>query len=389
MNKIMRIIALTCCLLITVAGVGCAKYANDINFSGNIAISDDGTVKKAIFEELKNKNTVASIEGKSNGIKYCWTVFGSDIETPADLNMGAQIHVYDKEEVDIKLNTKESFGFCPVISVYVPEEWKSLTATVKDKDGSKLCGASLTTGNPTIVNFALTDGIFEYKIIGDGAEDKADNVEKSEQAAATTVPKTVEQDGYLTAGNGVDTNGKNSNGSKPQISDGKRKDQDKYKTDPIPEGKQEPVEPENVTVNKDNVYTCTFSIECSTILNNIENLNSEKLDVLPKDGIIFKKQKVRFYEGESVFDVLQRVCKENKIHLEASWTPMYNSAYVEGINNLYEFDCGELSGWMYRVNGWYPNYGCSRYALQDGDTVEWRYTCDLGRDVGCDWNLEE
>ena len=34
------------------------------------------------------------------------------------------------------------------------------------------------------------------------------------------------------------------------------------------------------------------------------------------------------------------------------------------------------------VNGWYPNYGCSKYTLEDGDTVEWRYTCNLGRDVG-------
>ena len=59
-----------------------------------------------------------------------------------------------------------------------------------------------------------------------------------------------------------------------------------------------------------------------------------------------------------------------------------NSAYVEGINNLYEFDVGSLSGWMYNVNGWYPNYGCSRYQVKDGDVVEWRYTCDLGYDLG-------
>ena len=52
------------------------------------------------------------------------------------------------------------------------------------------------------------------------------------------------------------------------------------------------------------------------------------------------------------------------------------------IANLYEFDVGELSGWMYKVNGWFPNYGCSRYLLADGDNVEWVYTCDLGSDVG-------
>jgi len=68
--------------------------------------------------------------------------------------------------------------------------------------------------------------------------------------------------------------------------------------------------------------------------------------------------------------------------MEFEDTPMYNSAYIESINNLYEFDVGELSGWVYEVNGWFPNYGCSRYQLLDGDVVRWLYTCDLGKDVG-------
>lgn len=83
-----------------------------------------------------------------------------------------------------------------------------------------------------------------------------------------------------------------------------------------------------------------------------------------------------------MFNVLQRVCKQNGIHMEYEDTPIYNSAYIEGIGNLYEFDCGELSGWMYQVNGWYPNYGCSRYTVQNGDTIAWNYTCDLGVDIG-------
>ncbi len=55
---------------------------------------------------------------------------------------------------------------------------------------------------------------------------------------------------------------------------------------------------------------------------------------------------------------------------------------IRDSGNLYEFDCGELSGWMYSVNGVWPDYGCSGYTLHDGDTVVWSYTCDLGRDVG-------
>ena len=101
-----------------------------------------------------------------------------------------------------------------------------------------------------------------------------------------------------------------------------------------------------------------------------------------EDGVIFPATEVEIYEGGGGVDALQRVCRENKIHMESSWTPVYNSVYVEGIQNLYEFDVGEGSGWMYAVNGWYPNYGCSRYSMQDGDVVAWRYTCDLGYDLG-------
>ena len=69
-------------------------------------------------------------------------------------------------------------------------------------------------------------------------------------------------------------------------------------------------------------------------------------------------------EGDTVFDVLQRVCRAQGIHMESNWTPAYNSAHIEGIGNLYEFDCGNLSGWMYSVNGVWPDYGCSSCTLQ-------------------------
>ena len=133
---------------------------------------------------------------------------------------------------------------------------------------------------------------------------------------------------------------------------------------------------------QDTPMTCTISISCATILSNTDELDPEKLELVPEDGWILKPMTVTFYEGESVFNVLQRTCKQQKIHMEFENTPVYNSAYIEGINNLYEFDVGNTSGWMYKVNGWFPNYGCSRYQLQNGDVIEWVYTCDLGDDVG-------
>ena len=129
-------------------------------------------------------------------------------------------------------------------------------------------------------------------------------------------------------------------------------------------------------------HTCTISISCASILNNMDNCADGKKDLVPKDGWILKPVTVSFTEGESVFDVLERTCKSNAIHLEFESDPVYGSAYIEGIGNLYEFDVGELSGWMYKVNDRFPNYGCSLCRLKDGDAVSWVYTCDLGSDVG-------
>lgn len=128
---------------------------------------------------------------------------------------------------------------------------------------------------------------------------------------------------------------------------------------------------------------CTITIRCDTILNHMDELAPGKDKFVPANGCILANSTVTFTEGETVFQVLQRVCSQAGIPLEYSWTPMYDSYYIEGINQLYEFDCGEESGWTYKVNGWFPNYGCSAYTLQQGDQIVWCYTCEgLGADVG-------
>ena len=129
-------------------------------------------------------------------------------------------------------------------------------------------------------------------------------------------------------------------------------------------------------------WSCMLSISCETVLENLDAGEPEKRELVPDDGWILPPTQIVFSEGESAFDVLRRVCREQNIHMEFSESPVYQTAYIEGIGNLYEFDCGELSGWMYCVNNWFPNYGCSLYQLQDGDVVQWLYTCDLGNDIG-------
>lgn len=126
--------------------------------------------------------------------------------------------------------------------------------------------------------------------------------------------------------------------------------------------------------------TCTFVIECKTILNNKDKLKKGLEKYIPDDAVIFSGT-VGFDSGESVYDILRRICDENSIQMEASYTPAFSSYYVEGINNLYEFDCGQGSGWMYSVNGVFPNYGCSSYKPVNNDKIAFRYTCELGYDL--------
>lgn len=128
--------------------------------------------------------------------------------------------------------------------------------------------------------------------------------------------------------------------------------------------------------------TCTLEVRCDTILKNMDKLHASKKDFVPENGIIFWGSDIEFDVGESAFQVLLRVMKENKIHMEFVNTPGLNSSYVEGIANIYEFDCGAESGWMYRVNGEFPGVGSSAYMVNDGDTVSYLYTTNRGRDIG-------
>lgn len=132
----------------------------------------------------------------------------------------------------------------------------------------------------------------------------------------------------------------------------------------------------------------TISIGCATILDNMNQLEEDKRELVPEDGVLLAETKVRFNPGESVFDVLLKATKDRKLHLEFEESPMYGSTYIEGIGNLYEFDCGALSGWMYSVNGEFPMFGCSEYELRDGDVIEFVYTCDMGADVGNVFEME-
>ena len=360
-----KILSLLLAFTIMLSLCGCQGNFGSVNLNETLAIPADGIITESTLQRIKSENAIGVFAGSAGDHRYEWTIFGSDISEAKAINLAVEIAQTD--DLTVTLLQKEPFGFSALLSVYLNESWQAQSATAY-ADGAAVASVSVTGSKTTILNLTLDGSVTALVIRPDELPEDAYIPTTAPEEPESTQPAEKDYD-YLS---GVtDSDGQ-------LYTDGK----DKYLTDPVPEGKPQPVEPENQDVNQAKTYTCTFSIECSTILNNLDQLDPQKLEMVPTGGVILKKTTVTFYEGESVYDVLQRLCKEKGIHMEAAWTPIYNSAYVEGIHNLYEFDCGALSGWMYRVNGWYPNYGSSRYQLKDGDTVEWRYTCDLGSDVG-------
>lgn len=261
--------------------------------------------------------------------------------------------------------------------------------------GAFLAGGSLGDNAPAVVKSSTYDTaiVTESTTVSQSKNEstsptenstKATEKKKSEQStAAPTSTSQTKSEQSVVSNQTSKSSGSSNTSSKTSTQytqSSTSAKQDKYKTDPIPEGKPLPVEPQEQEIT-DNTLKCSFSISCAAVLDNMDKLDKSKREIIPDDGWILEPVTVNFNEGESVFDVLKEVCKDNKIHLEFSFTPIYNSSYIEGINNLYEFDCGSLSGWMYEVNDWFPNYGCSRYEVKNGDVIEWQYTCNLGADI--------
>lgn len=123
----------------------------------------------------------------------------------------------------------------------------------------------------------------------------------------------------------------------------------------------------------DAIGTVTFSIRCDAALGHPDAKG------LPADGVILPPTEMPIAPGDTVYTLLTEAAQAFGVHMESSGGP--GMRYVQGIGNLYEFSLGELSGWMFFVNGASPSVGCDQYAPAPGDTVEWRYTLEMGGDL--------
>lgn len=206
----------------------------------------------------------------------------------------------------------------------------------------------------------------------DGTETKKPNNEEVEKADNSSEKPKPSNNEKPKPGNSSEKP-KPSNNEKPKPSNNEKPKPGNSSTKPKPENNQ------TITSPKPENKTVTIAISCKTAINN--GLNKKPgFSHLPSNGIILQNMKVEFNEGDTVFDILVKVTRKKGIHME--YRGSGSNTYIEGINNLYEFDGGSNSGWMYSLNGVYPNYGVGAYKVKSSDVIKFNYTCNLGADLG-------
>lgn len=136
---------------------------------------------------------------------------------------------------------------------------------------------------------------------------------------------------------------------------------------------------DNITETSKTVY---LTVDCTSVLENYKDLTPslKNSNIIPSTGYIIEKTEYVLRDKDTVFDILNRSLRYNKIHFDyqGAMENSFNTVYVKGINNLYEYDCGPLSGWTYSVNDTFPIKGMSDYILKDKDDIKVVFSCSIG-----------
>lgn len=350
-------------IIFLIALVGCTNLSSGGSgdpvkeLADNNPIPEDGIITASQFRSIAGEDRLVNFTGVSpEGIEYTWTFNGLDIKNAIDQNLKVTFESQASELEGLKalagnaphglsLTLSGDQGLVAVaeMTLKLSEKWNA--------DAGFLC--KVEEGSLAKLSDARIDN----------SKDQTQVVFKIIESGATY---------YLVAGNTAGVTGETTDGEAEKTVKGLQSAQ----PDAIESGE------EGNDSTQRNQNTCTMSINVASILNNMDKLTPGKEAFVPANGWILYPTQVAFTPGESAHEVVTRVCQAYGIHMESSFTPGYNSAYLEGINQLYEFDCGELSGWMHNINGWFPNYGISQYTVKNGDAINILYTCDLGKDIG-------
>lgn len=87
-------------------------------------------------------------------------------------------------------------------------------------------------------------------------------------------------------------------------------------------------------------------------------------------------------ENDFVIDNIPKDLEAHLLEIEEKDQGTYFPGSYESANSLGEYDFTVGSGWMYSVNGTYPNVGMAERILRPGDVIRLRFTLYFGADIG-------
>lgn len=378
------------------------------------SIPQSGVISKAKMATIAGKNYNFDFSGTNSGIDYTWTFAGKQIQNPAKQDLGLAFQTKGLSSLKKAAgNAPYALGIkvakfylagSPIVTINLNEKWDAnhvLAVTEKNDKLQELKTAkpAISTKNgKTVLTFNLqTTGKKIYLVAGKTFDEKVIAENKAQEKVYQKVAEkhVADQKTYQTAlkkegqsssqkSESKKTSSKKQTSQKSKTATKSESSKQSEKSDENSQasGKNETATESKPTTEPKTAYV-TLSIDAKSLVGNLDKVTETKRDFVPKEGWILTPTKFKLENKDTVYDILIRATKKYGIQMEASYTPLYSSYYIEGINQLYEFDAGSLSGWMYNVNGWYPNYGASSYnSLEDGDVIEWRYTKELGHDIG-------
>ena len=145
------------------------------------------------------------------------------------------------------------------------------------------------------------------------------------------------------------------------------------------------------TLETDKTYDCKVNIDGNIATKNIvmeknildpgsdpEKPTDKTADLYIKGykGVILNEKNIKIKNRETALDFTTRILDDHGISYEN------RKGYMASIDGQKELDKGKDSGWMFSVNGKYPDVGAGSVLLKDGDSIRWLYTYDLGGDIG-------
>ena len=222
-----RILSLILTFVLLLLFTACSGNFAQVDLKEPIALSDDGIVERDVFEKIKNENAIATFTGKSGEMEYEWTIFGGDLKDTRDINLSITLEKTDKG-IKIKFSETEDFGFPALLSVHLNEKWKTDSASAYDGENA-VYSVSITGSKTSILNISVGKILAECEVLPDDTK-QTETTPSTETTAPDNNDKdsseTNKTDGYLSDVKDSDNR---------VYSDGNATDQDKYKTDPVPE----------------------------------------------------------------------------------------------------------------------------------------------------------